>query len=53
MDQDVTKTVSHVVPVSIALWIERMAAKLGVSKSKFVTDVLTAARAASEEKEAA
>jgi hypothetical protein len=49
----VTKTVSHVVPVSIALWIERMAAKLGVSKSKFVTDVLTAARAEAEEKEAA
>lgn len=51
MDQDVTKTVSHVVPVTVALWIEREAARRGVSKSRVVTDVLEAAKAASDKQE--
>jgi hypothetical protein len=44
MDQNVTKTVSHVVPVMVALWIEREAARRGISKSKLVTEILEAAK---------
>jgi hypothetical protein len=50
MDQNVTKTVSHVVPVMVALWIEREAARRGISKSKLVTEILEAAKDADADK---
>jgi hypothetical protein len=53
MDQNVTKTVSYVVPVMVVLWIEREAARRGISKSKLVTEILEAAKDADASNDAA
>lgn len=45
---EMTTTVSHIVPIALKQWIKEQAAAKGISASEVVRQALEAARAASE-----